>query len=88
MSTERVRIQLEPLSATVEVPRGASLASVLPQLGLEFPCGGTALCGGCSVRVLSGSLAVTESDRRVFSRKSLRLDGGSHARHTPKCRWF
>jgi uncharacterized 2Fe-2S/4Fe-4S cluster protein (DUF4445 family) len=67
MSAETVRIQLEPLSVAVEVPRGVSLASVLPQFGLEFPCGGTGLCGGCGVHVLAGSLPITEQDRSLFS---------------------
>ncbi len=71
MSAETVRIQLEPLSLAVEAPRGASLASVLPQFGLEFPCGGTGLCGGCGVRVLAGSLQVTEQDRSFFTEAEL-----------------
>jgi uncharacterized 2Fe-2S/4Fe-4S cluster protein (DUF4445 family) len=71
MNSNRIRVQLEPSSAVVEVPRGAALASVLPELGIEFPCGGTALCGACRVRVLEGSLAITESDRSVFSEGEL-----------------
>jgi len=59
------------LSAVVEVPRGTSLASALPELGVEFPCGGTALCGACRVRVIEGSLSITESDRSIFSAKEL-----------------
>jgi uncharacterized 2Fe-2S/4Fe-4S cluster protein (DUF4445 family) len=71
MSGNKVRIQLEPLSAVVEVPRGAALASALPALGVEFPCGGTGLCGACRVRVLEGSLSITESDRSIFSANEL-----------------
>ena len=67
MSAETVRIQLEPLSVSVDAPQGASLASVLPQFGLEFPCGGTGLCGGCRVRVLAGSLQITEQDCSFFT---------------------
>ena len=67
MSVERVRVQLEPLSVEVEMPRGGSLASTLPQFGVEFPCGGTGVCGGCRVRVLAGSLPVTGPDLSVFS---------------------
>ncbi len=74
MSAETVRIQLEPLSVSVDAPRGATLASVLPQFGLEFPCGGTGLCGGCRVRVLAGSLQVTDQDRSFFT--DAELDGG------------
>jgi uncharacterized 2Fe-2S/4Fe-4S cluster protein (DUF4445 family) len=71
MSSDKVRIHLEPLSAVAEVPRGAALTSVLPELGVEFPCGGTGLCGACRVRVLEGSLSITESDRSIFSANEL-----------------
>ncbi len=71
MSAETVRIQLEPLSVAVEAPRGASLVSALSEHGVEFPCGGTGLCGGCGVRVLAGSLPVTEEDHSVFSADEL-----------------
>ena len=53
------------------MPRGASLALSLAQYGLEFPCGGTAQCGGCRVRVLAGSLPVTNADLSVFSAEEL-----------------
>ena len=71
MSSENVRIQLEPLSVVVEVPRGDPLLSSISQLGLEFPCGGTGLCGGCKVRLLAGSLLVTDQDRSAFSSEEL-----------------
>jgi uncharacterized 2Fe-2S/4Fe-4S cluster protein (DUF4445 family) len=71
MSMETVRIQIEPLSAVAEVPRGASIVTALAQLGFEFPCGGTGLCGGCGVRVLAGSLPATGADLAVFSAAEL-----------------
>lgn len=71
MSAEHVQIRLEPLSVEIEAPRGASLVSQLADHGFEFPCGGTGLCGGCGVRVLSGSLAVTDADREVYSADEL-----------------
>ena len=71
MSGDKVRVQLEPSSAVVEILRGALLTSALPELGVEFPCGGTALCGGCRVRVLEGSLPITGPDRSFFSADEL-----------------
>jgi uncharacterized 2Fe-2S/4Fe-4S cluster protein (DUF4445 family) len=71
MSTDTVRIRLEPSSTEMVVPRGASLAPSLAQHGFEFPCGGTGLCGGCGVRVLTGSLPVTAADREVFAADEL-----------------
>jgi len=67
MSEEKVRIRLEPVGADVEVPRGAMLSSALSTYGLEFPCAGTAACGGCRVRVLAGSLPITAQDVSVLS---------------------
>jgi uncharacterized 2Fe-2S/4Fe-4S cluster protein (DUF4445 family) len=43
------------------------LLSALSQHGVEFPCGGTGLCGGCGIRVRAGSLPITEQDRLAFS---------------------
>ena len=62
-----VRIRLEPLSVEFDLPRGGSLVAGLAAHGVEFPCGGTGECGGCQVRVLSGSLPVTEADADTFS---------------------
>lgn len=66
-----VRVRLEPSSVEIDVARGAALLSALAQHGFEFPCGGTGLCCGCSVRVLAGSLAITEGDREVFNAAEL-----------------
>ena len=71
MSAEAVRIRIEPLAVEVDVPRGALLMSSLSGLGVEFPCGGTGSCGGCGVRVLAGSLPVTEADRAAFPPEQL-----------------
>ena len=65
--SDHVHIRLEPLSVELELPRGGSLVSGLAAHGFEFPCGGTGECGGCQVRVLSGSLPVTEADADSFS---------------------
>jgi uncharacterized 2Fe-2S/4Fe-4S cluster protein (DUF4445 family) len=66
-SSDRVRIRLEPLSVELELPRGGSLVPGLAAHGVEFPCGGMGECSGCQVRVLSGSLPVTEADADIFS---------------------
>ena len=71
MSAELVRIRLEPLAVEVDVPRGALLVSSLSDHGVEFPCGGTGFCGGCGVRVLAGSLPVTDADQRAFPAEQL-----------------
>ena len=62
-----VRIRLEPLSVEFELPRGGSLVPGLAAHGFEFPCGGMGECSGCQVRVLSGSLPVTQADAATFT---------------------
>jgi uncharacterized 2Fe-2S/4Fe-4S cluster protein (DUF4445 family) len=71
ITPDRVRIRLEPLSVELDVPRGGSLMAGLAEQGFEFPCGGMGECGGCGVRVLSGSLPVTGADRAAFTADQL-----------------
>ncbi|HEV2485700.1 MAG TPA: ASKHA domain-containing protein [Terracidiphilus sp.] len=73
MSADHVRIRLEPLAVEVDVPCGALLVSSLSDHGIEFPCGGTGLCGGCGVRVLAGSLPATDADRAAFPAEQLAI---------------
>ncbi len=71
MNPDIVKVRLEPLAVEVLVPRGAELIGSLAEHGIEFPCGGTGACGGCSVRVLAGSLAISHADREVFTSEEL-----------------
>jgi uncharacterized 2Fe-2S/4Fe-4S cluster protein (DUF4445 family) len=66
MNAETVRIRLEPWSVEIEAPRGAPLMPVLSANGVEFPCGGTGVCGGCGVRLLAGTLPVSSEDQARF----------------------
>jgi uncharacterized 2Fe-2S/4Fe-4S cluster protein (DUF4445 family) len=71
MSREQVRIRLEPLAIEISTARSTLLALCLADRGVEFPCGGSGICGGCGVRVLTGSLPVTDAERNAFSREQL-----------------
>ena len=65
--SETVRVELVPLGVSLEVRRGAALGSVLAAHGLEFPCGGFELCGGCRVRLLEGTLTPTPKDKQALT---------------------
>jgi uncharacterized 2Fe-2S/4Fe-4S cluster protein (DUF4445 family) len=67
MTPPLVRIRLEPLAVEFDASRGAPLLPSLAEHGIEFPCGGEGVCGGCRVRVLSGWLPITPADRGHFS---------------------
>jgi uncharacterized 2Fe-2S/4Fe-4S cluster protein (DUF4445 family) len=80
--SEPVRIRLHPLGRELALERGALLKDALFAWGVEFPCGGRGLCKRCRVRVLEGSLPVTEADRQAFSDSELAAGWrlGCHAR--------
>jgi uncharacterized 2Fe-2S/4Fe-4S cluster protein (DUF4445 family) len=71
VNPDLLRVRLEPSSQEVEIPRGAFIGPRLSELGFELPCGGTGRCGGCGIRVLSGSLPVTPHDIAAFSASEL-----------------
>src|SRR5579863_7836004 len=74
MTKELVRIRLEPLAVEMDVARDAPLLPSLSEHGIEFPCGGDGICGGCGMRVVAGSLPITDPDRQQFSSSQL-VDG-------------
>ena len=51
---------------------GQRLADQLQQAGVEFPCGGEGVCGGCRVRVVEGDIPVTDAMRQQLSGQELR----------------
>jgi uncharacterized 2Fe-2S/4Fe-4S cluster protein (DUF4445 family) len=56
-----------PELCSIEVPAGAHLEDLLFERGLEFPCGGTSLCGGCRVRVVEGDIEITPDMQAVLT---------------------
>jgi len=64
-------LELLPLGKTIPVEPGASLQDALFVHGVEFPCGGRGRCKGCRIKVLAGSLPVTEADRARLSAAEL-----------------
>jgi Uncharacterized metal-binding protein len=71
MKPDHVKVRLEPLAVELSVPRGSELVGALAEHGVEFPCGGAGICGGCSVRLLAGELPIREADREIFSEEEL-----------------
>lgn len=67
MNDRMVRVRLEPPSVEFDVRRGALLSPILAEHGVEFPCGGEGICGGCGVRVLAGNLPASGADRQIWT---------------------
>ncbi|MGQ9634420.1 MAG: ASKHA domain-containing protein [Bryobacteraceae bacterium] len=69
---EIVRIHLQPIGRTLELPSGSSLQEALFGFGVEFPCGGLGICKGCRVKVTSGDVPPSEQDRAAFDPEEIR----------------
>jgi len=69
--SEGVRVELSPLGVVLEAEKGSTLESMLAMHGVEFPCGGSGICGGCRVQVLVGAAEPVEADNAVFSAAEL-----------------
>ncbi len=69
--SDSVRVDLQPIGKTLEVPRGTPLQNLLFDYGVEFPCGGNGRCRGCRVRVLSGSLSASAGEEEILSPREL-----------------
>jgi uncharacterized 2Fe-2S/4Fe-4S cluster protein (DUF4445 family) len=62
-----VHLELLPLGKVLRVKRGTPLQDVLFAHGVEFPCGGRGRCKGCRIKVLAGSLPITEEERKKLT---------------------
>ncbi len=69
--SEFVHIELLPLGKVLRVKRRTPLQDVLFAHGVEFPCGGRGRCKGCRIKVLAGSLPITEEDKQKLSAAEL-----------------
>ena len=66
-----VKIRLEPLGESFEVPRGGALRDVLFAYGVEFPCGGHGKCRKCRVKVLEGSLEPAGDEAEILTAEEI-----------------
>jgi uncharacterized 2Fe-2S/4Fe-4S cluster protein (DUF4445 family) len=69
-------VSLEPSGKKLKVTSGTPLVDVLHEYGVEFPCGGKGTCGKCRVKVLLGSISLSDRHREAL----LRLDLGKEFR--------
>ncbi len=75
-SAGKVKIELVPLGAVLEVDRGTALENVLMTRGMEFPCGGLGTCGGCRVQILEGEIEARRRKTRPPCRRKNCLTAG------------
>src|ERR1035437_1052540 len=62
-----VHLELLPLGKVLRVKRGTPLQDVLFAHGVEFPCGGRGRCKGGRIKVLAGSLPITEEEKKKLT---------------------
>lgn len=55
-NTEKIKLRIEPLGKEIDVIKGTPLKDIIFEYGVEFPCGGEGICGGCKVKLLAGDV--------------------------------
>lgn len=60
------------MKLTIRPAPGKRLSDQLQQAGVEFPCGGEGICGGCRVRLTEGEIPVTAAMHDQLSERELR----------------
>jgi uncharacterized 2Fe-2S/4Fe-4S cluster protein (DUF4445 family) len=55
----------------IDAAAGTPLRDRLFELGVEFPCGGTLLCGSCRIRVVEGDVPVSAEMREALSAEEI-----------------
>ena len=82
MNPARHILTLSPAALRLDIAPGARLQDVLFAQGVEFPCGGRGRCKGCRVKVLRGTLPVSDEEKELLTAAEL-ADGWRLAcRHT------
>ena len=66
-----LNIKLEPLGEKVRVHYGTPLKDILFKYGIEFPCGGKGICGGCKIKLLKGDIPMTREHRQAINKLGL-----------------
>jgi len=64
-----VHITLAPGNQHISAPAGTELRELLHRFGVEFPCGGRGHCGACRIRVVDGSLPLSEACREWLTQE-------------------
>ena len=67
--SDTVRINLQPLGTSLDVPRGTPLQDALFPFGVEFPCGGKGRCRGCRIKIVKGSLPPADDHATLSPRQ-------------------
>jgi uncharacterized 2Fe-2S/4Fe-4S cluster protein (DUF4445 family) len=66
-----VRVTLQPLGTSIEIPRGTPLQDALFPFGVEFPCGGKGRCRGCRIKIIEGPLPPPADHASTLSAQQL-----------------
>lgn len=74
-------LKLSPAGLRLKVAPGTRLQDVLFDQGVEFPCGGRGRCQGCRIKVLKGTLPVSEEEAGLLTKAELAAGWRLACRH-------
>jgi uncharacterized 2Fe-2S/4Fe-4S cluster protein (DUF4445 family) len=64
-------VRLDPPGKTLKASSGTPVMDLLPEFGVEFPCGGRGTCLNCKVRIMNGEMETTAEYKALLKQKGL-----------------
>lgn len=64
-------IRLEPQGKILKAASGTPVMDLLPEYGIEFPCGGKGTCLNCKIRILGGEMETSAEYQTLLKQKGL-----------------
>lgn len=70
---KKIKVKIENIELNIEGYQGQNLLELLQVNNISVPavCHGNGTCGKCKVKLLSGSLPITEAERKILSEEEL-----------------
>jgi uncharacterized 2Fe-2S/4Fe-4S cluster protein (DUF4445 family) len=70
---KEIKVTLHPAGLEISVRPGTPLMDILHEYGVEFPCGGKGKCGSCRIRIIKGTVTLTQKHKSLL--ESLNFPG-------------
>lgn len=70
---KKIKVKIENIELNIKGCQGQNLLELLQENNISVPaiCQGNGTCGKCKIKLLSGSLPITEAERKILSEEEL-----------------
>lgn len=70
---KKIKVKIENIELNIEGYQGQNLLEILQENNISIPavCQGSGTCGKCKIKLLSGNLPITETERKLLSEEEV-----------------